>query len=137
VALAQLRDSNDEIRSLGAQAIGVGMGNVETARSLVTSMRLPYPLLVDVRRELYGALDVPRAGFYGLVGPPVWIAAFHALRRGFRQTGVESDPRQLGGTFIVDARGEIRARRPARLVGDHAPWPWIRGALLDVLPPSR
>lgn len=132
-----MRDTHDGIQSLGAQAIGVGMGSVDTARSLVGSMRLPYPLLVDAERELYRALDVPRAGLYGLLGPPVWIAAFGALRRGFRQTGVESDPRQLGGTFIVDARGEIRARRPARLVGDHAPWGWVRAALLDVLPPSR
>jgi peroxiredoxin len=132
-----LRDSHEEIRTLGAQAIGVGMGNVETARSLVATMHLPFPLLIDTERELYLSLELPRASLYGIIGPPIFIAAFRALRRGFRQTGIESDPRQLGGTFVVDDRGEVRHRRPARLAGDHAPWPWIRGALLDVTPNDR
>jgi peroxiredoxin len=132
-----LRDHHDEIGSLGAQAIGVGMGSVETARALTHSMGLPYLLLVDGERELYRAFGTRRAGLYSLIGPPVIVAAFRALRRGFRQTHVESDPRQLGGTFIVDADGEIRARREARFAGDHAHWPWIRAAILDAVTPAR
>ncbi len=132
-----MRDHHDEIRSLGAQAIAVGMGSVETARALTQSMDLPYLLLVDGERELYRALRTRRAGPYGLIGPPVFVAAFRALRRGFRQTHVDSDPRQLGGTFTVDARGEIRARREARFAGDHAHWPWIRAAILDAVTPAR
>ncbi len=132
-----MREHHDEIASLGAQAIGIGMGSAATARALTQSMGLPYPLLVDGEREIYRALEVRRAGLYGLIGPPAIVAALRALRRGFRQTHVESDPRQLGGTFIVDARGEIRARRASRFAGDHAPWPWVRAAILDALPPAR
>ena len=53
-----------------------------------------------------------------------------ALRGGFRQKGVQGDPWQLGGVFVVAPGGVIRFAYASSAAGDHPPV----GAILAALP---
>jgi NAD(P)-dependent dehydrogenase (short-subunit alcohol dehydrogenase family) len=52
-----------------------------------------------------------------------------AWRSGFRQSGVQGDPWQLGGVFVIRPEAELVYRYVSREAGDHAPAEEILAAL--------
>jgi hypothetical protein len=45
--------------------------------------------------------------------------ALRAVRKGFRQTSVQGDPWQLGGSFVIDPKGNVLFAHTSREAGDH------------------
>ncbi|MGH9846563.1 MAG: peroxiredoxin-like family protein, partial [Blastocatellia bacterium] len=87
-----------EIREQGADLVVVGNGNAGFAAAFREDLGLPpeLVLLVDPELRAYRAAGL-RRGRVEVLSPRLPLNALRAFRAGFRQTGVEGDPFQLGG----------------------------------------
>jgi dehydrogenase/reductase SDR family protein 12 len=113
-----LRDRADEIRARGAELAIVGNGAVHFAAAFREDFGLDGPLLVDPELRAYRAAGL-RRGRVALLSPRLPLNALRALRKGYRQQGVQGDPWQLGGVLVVRPGGELTFRHTSREAGDH------------------
>ena len=123
-----MRDEIESIHALGAELVIVGNGKREFAANFRTDMELEGPLFVDPELHAYRAAGL-RRGRVELLSPRMPLNALRSLRAGHRQTGVEGDPWQLGGVFVIRPGGELVYRQASREAGDHAPVAEILSAL--------
>jgi NAD(P)-dependent dehydrogenase (short-subunit alcohol dehydrogenase family) len=116
-----LRDRWKEIEARGASLAIVGNGNAAFAAAFREDLELPdeVTLLVDPELRAYRAAGL-RRGRVEALSPRVALNGLRAFRRGFRQTGVEGDPWQLGGAFVLRPDGACTFRQASREAGDHA-----------------
>ena len=131
-----MRDRAEEIRALGAELAIVGNGSEVFARAFREDFGLEGPLLVDPELRAYRAAGL-RRGRVELLSPRVPLNALRALRSGSRQTGVQGDPWQLGGVFVIRPGGELTYRHASREAGDHPPVDEVLAALRDDAEPVR
>jgi NAD(P)-dependent dehydrogenase (short-subunit alcohol dehydrogenase family) len=125
-----LRDRIDEIRARGAELVIVGNGAPSFALAFREDFELDCPLLVDPELRAYRAVGL-RRGRVELLSPRLPLHALRALRSGSRQTGVQGDPWQLGGVFVIRPGGDLTYRYMSREAGDHPPVEEILAALDD------
>ena len=76
------------------------MGATETARQFKEQQRLPFPVLVDKKRESYRLLGLKRGGFSEVMGPRVWGKGLKSILR-HGQGIPKEDPYQLGGVAVI------------------------------------
>jgi NAD(P)-dependent dehydrogenase (short-subunit alcohol dehydrogenase family) len=131
-----LRGALPEIRERGAELVIVGNGAPPFAAAFREDLELPadVPLLVDPALRAYRAAGL-RRGRVELLSPRLPLHALRALRKGFRQTGVEGDPWQLGGVFVVRPGGVLAYRHASADAGDHPPVSDLLEALEGLGPP--
>ena len=129
--MAQLRDVIPEIRKAGAELVIIGNGAEHFARAFREDFALDGPLLVDPELVAYRAAGL-RRGRAEALSPLLAGAAWRALRSGSRQTGVEGDPWQLGGAFVIQAGGRLTYQHVAEHAGDQVD----PDHLLDALDPE-
>jgi len=115
-----LRDRIDDIRARGAELVIVGNGAPNFAAGFRDEFDIDGPLLLDPDLRAYRAAGL-RRGRVELLSPRLPMNALRALRSGSRQTGVEGDPWQLGGVFVIRPDGELTYRYISREAGDHPP----------------
>ena len=115
-----MRDHLDEIRDLGAELVVVGNGTAGFAAAFREDFELDGPIFVDPELRAYRAAGL-RRGRAEALSPRLPLQAWRALRSGARQTSVQGDPWQLGGTLVIRPGGELTYRHVARDAGDHAP----------------
>ncbi len=123
-----MRDEIESIREHCAELVIVGNGNRGFAEQFRSDMELDGPLFVDPELRAYRAAGL-RRGRVELLSPRMPLNALRSLRGGHRQTGVEGDPWQLGGVFVIRPGGELTYRQASREAGDHAPLSDILRAL--------
>ena len=123
-----MRDRLPEFRERGAELVIVGNGNATFAAAFREDFSLDGPLLVDPELRAYRAAGL-RRGRVELLSPRVPWNALRALARGNRQTGVQGDPWQLGGVFVIRPGGALTYRFMSREAGDHAPLDEVLAAL--------
>jgi len=123
-----LRDRIDEIRARGAELAIIGNGAPNFAAAFREDFELTCPLLVDPELRAYRAAGL-RRGRVELLSPRLPGNALRALRSGSRQTGVQGDPWQLGGVFVIQPGGALSYRYVSREAGDHPPVDDILAAL--------
>ena len=128
-----MRDRIDDIRARGAELVIVGNGAASFARAFREDFALDGPLLVDPELRAYRAAGL-RRGRVELLSPRLPGNALRALRAGARQAGVQGDPWQLGGVFVIHPGGELRYRHLSREAGDHPPVGQVLSALADDAP---
>jgi NAD(P)-dependent dehydrogenase (short-subunit alcohol dehydrogenase family) len=128
-----LRDRLDEIRARGAELVIVGNGAESFARAFREDFALDGPLLLDPELRAYRAAGL-RRGRVELLSPRLAGNALRALRSGARQQGVQGDPWQLGGVFVIRPGGELAYRQASREAGDHPPVDEILAALDEDAP---
>ncbi len=128
-----MRDRIDDIRSRGADLVIVGNGAVNFAAAFREDFELDGPLLVDPELRAYRAAGL-RRGRVELLSPRLPLNAIRALRSGSRQTGVQGDPWQLGGVFVIRPDGALLYRYESREAGDHAPVKEVLSALREGAP---
>jgi len=88
---------------------------------------LDCPVPVDPDLRAYRAAGL-RRGRVELLSPRVPLNALRAVQAGSRQTGIQGDPWQLGGVFVIRPGGELSYRYVSREAGDHpAPDDILRG----------
>lgn len=103
-----MRDRWEEITGAGATVVAIGMGQVEMAAHFREGQDIPFPLIVDRKKETYRALEVGRGTLLSVAGPTVWVQAVKNITKGhppFKKP--QQDALQLGGTAIVKPGGEI------------------------------
>jgi peroxiredoxin len=123
-----LRDEVSEIHSRGAELVVIGNGAPHFAAAFREDQSLDGPLLIDPELRAYRAAGL-RRGYLEFLSPRMLINAIRALRSGYRQSGVQGDPWQLGGVFVIRPGGELAYRYVSREAGDHAPVNEILDAL--------
>ena len=123
-----MRDRVGEIRARGAELAIVGNGGPSFAAAFYEDQRLDGPLLVDPELRAYRAAGL-RRGRVELLSPRLASNALRAWRAGYRQAGVQGDPWQLGGVFVIRPGGALAYRHASREAGDHAPIDAILAAL--------
>jgi dehydrogenase/reductase SDR family member 12 len=116
-----LRDRWPEIQASGAGLVVVGNGNAGFAAAFREDLELPpeVTLLVDPELRAYRAAGL-RRGRVEVLSPRLALNGLRAFGRGFRQTGIEGDPWQLGGAFVLRPDGSCSFRQASREAGDHA-----------------
>lgn len=116
-----MRERWKEIEARGAALAIVGNGSANFAAAFREDLALPdaVTLLVDPELRAYRAAGL-RRGRVEALSPRVGWNALRAFRGGFRQTGIEGDPFQLGGAFVLRPDGACTFRQVSREAGDHA-----------------
>lgn len=98
--IAQLRENEGALREAGAALAAVGLADMAHARRFREETRVPFPLLVDARREAYRAAHLRVAERRDLLRPRTWVRAARLALRGIRAGTPGGDPFQLGGSFV-------------------------------------
>jgi NAD(P)-dependent dehydrogenase (short-subunit alcohol dehydrogenase family) len=131
-----LRDRINEIRARGAELVIVGNGAANFAAAFREDFELDCPILVDPELLAYRAAGL-RRGRVELLSPRLPLNALRALRAGSRQTGVQGDPWQLGGVFVIRPGGDLTYRYVSGEAGDHPPVEEILAALEEEVEPIQ
>jgi NAD(P)-dependent dehydrogenase (short-subunit alcohol dehydrogenase family) len=131
-----LRDRIDEIHARGAELVVIGNGAPNFAAAFREDFELACPLLVDPELRAYRAAGL-RRGRVELLSPRLPRNALRALRSGSRQAGVQGDPWQLGGVFVIRPGGESTYRYVSREAGDHPPVEEVLAALAEGVEPIQ
>jgi hypothetical protein len=123
-----LRDVIPDIEERGARLVVVGNGLPGQARGLKEDLGISATFWVDTEMKAYRAAGLRRGPMRALS----WRTLGHlvrAWRRGHRQAGVQGDPWQLGGTFVIAPPDRVHFAQISREAGDHAPVPDLLAAL--------
>jgi hypothetical protein len=115
-----LRDVIPEIEQGGARLVVVGNGLPDQARDMKESLGFPATVWVDTEMKAYRAAGLSRNPAKTIS----WRTFGHlmrAWRSGFRQAGVQGDPWQLGGAFVIGPPDRVHYGHISREAGDHAP----------------
>ncbi len=128
-----MRDRIDDIRTRGAELVVIGNGAANFAAAFREEMGLDCLLLIDPELRAYRAAGL-RRGRVEVLSPRLPLNAVRALGRGFRQQGVQGDPWQLGGVFVIRPDGDLAYRHLSREAGDHEPVGDVIAALAPEAP---
>ena len=73
-----------------------------------SDLRIPFQLLSDPERAAYRAYGLRKGGLWRILRPKtVWEYA-KLIARGRLFRGIQADPFQLGGDFVIDGSGIVR-----------------------------
>ncbi len=114
-------DHRSRIEAAGNAVIVVHDPPALLHETMLRDLDLPFPVVVDLEMSAYRAWGLGRASFASTYLVPR-VVAFYARRalRGERlRTG--TDPRRLGGDFVIDAGGGIAYAHPQASVDDRPP----------------
>lgn len=107
----------------------VAHGTPEESASFRAEIDSPHPFISDPRRVLFEAFGLRRAGLGQILNLHVLSRGAQAWKNGYRNGRPCSDPLQLGGSFVVDRKGEVTWGKPAADAADNAPPEAIAEAL--------
>jgi NAD(P)-dependent dehydrogenase (short-subunit alcohol dehydrogenase family) len=123
-----LRDRLDEIRERGADLVIIGNGAGHFARAFREELDLDCPILVDPELKAYRAAGM-RRGFVEALSPRVPLRGLQAFYSGARQDGLQGDPWQLGGVFVIQRAHRLTYAYRSGNAGDHPPVDDVLSAL--------
>jgi hypothetical protein len=133
----QVHREREAIEAQGARLAFVGNGDRRFARAFAEELGIEAPVYVDPSRRAYAALGLRRGVVAALGSASVVSHAARAMRAGFRQRGVQGDPWQLGGVFVVAPGGLVRYAYASTSAGDHPRTEAILAALAAGRPRKR
>jgi peroxiredoxin len=116
--VAGLCRKTSEMEAAGASLVFVGSGTPLMARAFEEAHCPRSRVFVDPKLESFRAFGLCRGLATSLNGNTV-LKAIRAYRDGHRQIGVQGDPWQQGGVFVVDTTGRVRYSYISRFAGDH------------------
>jgi len=106
--VSQLRHQQERLDELKIQVKIVAFDRDAMAGSYVEETKLPWPLLLDTKRELYAGYGMERGSLW-CVANPIAVARYVGLMlRGQKSGKPGSDIFQLGGDVLIDPLGIVR-----------------------------
>ena len=75
---------------------------------------LPWPVLLDETRALYGAYGMSRESVWRVWGPASWWGFITLLARGRKLHLPTGDVYQMGGDVLIDPQGVVRLHYVSR-----------------------
>jgi alkyl hydroperoxide reductase subunit AhpC len=115
----------EEIKQLNARVVFISFGAPEPAKIWLEQTCPSFRLLLDPERKVYSLYGLERSWLRSWNLRTLWYY-FKALLAGRKLRGIQGDSAQLGGDFIVDAKGMLRLVHPNRDSAD-------RPAVADLL----
>jgi peroxiredoxin len=117
--VAQLRRNKEAFEGLGAQVVLVGLGSVEETAEFRKRFDLPFPMIADPEKQLFGAFRLKQASTGSFLSTGMMIKGLKAMAKGHGIGAPKGDVRQLPGVFIIDTAGRIRFSHHASGPADH------------------
>jgi hypothetical protein len=127
--VAQLRAHEDEFRAAGVKLAAVGLGDPGYARAFREETGIRFPLLVDEKRQAYGAARLRKASLLHLLRRDNFAARKRAREAGHQQHKLGKDPLQLGGSFVFGPGNVDRFGHVSETFGDNASMEELLGAV--------
>ena len=93
---------------MGAEVAVVSFADGSTLERYANDLRLQFPLLSDPERTAYVAYGLNKGGVWSIFGPKIIWQYVKLMSRGRRFRGIQADPLQLGGDFVIDGEGIVR-----------------------------
>jgi len=124
-----LRRNKEAFDKLGARVVLVGLGSVEETAAFKERFKVPFTMIADPEKRLFGAFRLKQASAGSLLSAKMVFKGLQAVAKGHTIGKPQGDVRQLPGVFIIDIANRIRFSHYASSPQDH-PQP---DALLDVL----
>ena len=124
-----MRREKDRFYELGARVVLVGLGTPEESAAFKERFEVPFPLIADPEKKVFGAFRLKQASFGSLLTPAMAARGITAMFKGHLMGAAVGDVRQLPGVFIIDTTGRIRFSHHAAHAADHPD----AAVLLDVL----
>ena len=110
-----MRGAEDRIKAKGASVVFIGNGAPFMAKAFQEDYAIGMPVYTDPQRVLYKLAEFVKGG-------SIWKALKNtprALAKGFLQGRTQGDAFQLGGVFVLSAKGEVLYRYASDAAGDH------------------
>lgn len=126
-----MRDRYEEFEAKGANVAAIGMGLTAMAADFKAKQDIPFPLLIDRRRETHRALELKRGNLLEIVGPKQVARGIKGLLTGSTQgrPAPKQDVLQLGGSLVIAPGGKVLYMHRAAGSDDNAPIDDLVGAL--------
>jgi hypothetical protein len=115
-----LRDHEAELRAAGASVAAIGLGGLDYANEFRRDARIPFPLLIDDKREAYRAARLKSASLLHLIRSDNFAARKRAKAAGHSQHRLGQHPLQLGGSFVFAPGNVDRFVHLSETFGDNA-----------------
>lgn len=112
-----MRDRLQDLTGVGAVIVFVGTGLPAMAAAFQRDFAPGLPVLSDPSRRLFELAGM-RRGLGSTLRWRLMANLLRALRRGFRQRGVQGDAWQQGGVLVLDERGAVLHRQVDGVAGD-------------------
>ncbi len=103
----QLRHFTSTLDALNTQVAVITFVTGAYTQQWIEQTRSPFPMLADPTREVYRAYQL-LSGEWRVWNPQMLWFYTKKVLRGWRLHGIQGDPHQLGGDFIIDPQGVIR-----------------------------
>ena len=104
--LAQLRRHAEEFAERHATVLTITFGPASRMEAWLRETQSPFVLLLDRRRTAYEPYSVRRS--LASLSIATVRRSRELIKEGQPVTGMQGDPLQLGGTFVVDHSGVVR-----------------------------
>lgn len=111
----------------------IGNGTAAFAQAFQEDFAFEGQLFIDPELVSYRAAGL-RRGAAAIASPSLFADSARALRAGARQAGVQGDPWQLGGAFVIDQAGDLRLASRSETAGDHVAASEVDAALKENAP---
>ena len=119
--MAQLCRQQDELKKLNAMVLVVSFSSsTDAARAWLKETCASFTMLLDPERKVYRAYGL-RSSWLRTWNPIAGRDYLRLLISGQRVRGIEADPYQLGGDFIIDSKGSLRLAYRSRVATDFPP----------------
>ena len=111
--MAQVRSHYDQIEALNSEVVVVSFEAGQLAQAWLADTGIPFTLLLDPSRQAYQAFGLERSLVRSWGPRNLWYYT-RALLGGRHFYGIGTDTAQLGGDFVIEARGIVRLVHPSR-----------------------
>ena len=101
-----MRGLAQKIRDLGAELTLIGTGTPEQGRAFAERTESPFNVLVDPQLVGYHAAELKQK-LYGGFRTTTLLRLIKARLAGFRSPGIQGNPHQLGGAFVITSDNEL------------------------------
>jgi AhpC/TSA antioxidant enzyme len=130
--VAQLCHQQDELKRLNAAVLVVSFSSrAEAGRDWLKETCPSFTMLLDPERKVYRAYGL-KSSWLRIWNPAAGRDYLRLLLSGQRVRGIEADPYQLGGDFIVDSKGFLRLAYRSRVATDFPPIADLLGILSNL-----